>query len=67
MKRKLYQEKISKENHLFICLYGVRYIGGVSFIRGHFWNKGMLYADIKEKQQVKELTSLLSMRHTVAD
>ena len=48
-------KKMSKENYLFICLYGVRYKGGVSFIRGHIWNKGMLYADIKEKQQVKDL------------
>jgi hypothetical protein len=30
-------------------------------------NKGVLYADAKENQQVKELTSLLSMRHAVAD
>lgn len=58
---------ISKEKNLFICLYGVRYKGGVSFIRGHNLEQGSAVCRCKRETASKGLTSRLSIRHTVAD
>ena len=43
-------------NYLFISSGGVRYSGDVSFIYkwSNFRNKGILYGDVKENQQVRE-------------
>jgi hypothetical protein len=60
-------KKISKEKNLFIRLYGVRYISGMSFIRGQNLEQRSIVCRCKRETASKDLTSQLSKRHTVAD
>lgn len=60
-------DQVSGDGYLFTSLHDVRYKGGVIFTRGYDSEQGSAVCRCEREHASKDLTSLLSMRHAVAD